>query len=221
MCGLDQDVALLDDVAAGDLDRADRRDRRGPRRPLIATFVFAGLRTDEALSLRWRDVDLADGRLRVRRSKTDAGVRTVDLLPVLRDELATYKARCGDAPTTEPVFSTRNGTAHNPSNVRNRWIAPAVARATARLSDEGLAELPEDLTPRTLRRTFASLLFARREEAPYVMAQMGHTDPKVTLGIYAQVMFRGEGERERLRQLVEGAVCGSLVAAEEPARGHR
>jgi len=34
-------------------------------------------------------------------------------------------------------------------------------------------------------------------------------------------MFRGEGERERLRQLVEGAVCGSLVAAEEPARGYR
>ncbi len=68
----------------------------------------------------------------------------------------------------------------------------------------GLAELPERPHPRTLRRTFASLLFARREEAAYVMAQIGHTDPKVTLGIYAGVAFRGEGERERMRQLVEG-----------------
>jgi hypothetical protein len=37
------------------------------------------------------------------------------------------------------------------------------------------------------------------------MRQVGHADPKVTLSIYAQVMFRGEGERERLKALVEGA----------------
>ena len=37
------------------------------------------------------------------------------------------------------------------------------------------------------------------------MRQVGHSDPKVTLSIYAQVMFRGEGERERLRALVEGS----------------
>jgi hypothetical protein len=30
------------------------------------------------------------------------------------------------------------------------------------------------------------------------MRQVGHADPKVTLSIYAQVRFRGEGERERL-----------------------
>jgi hypothetical protein len=37
-----------------------------------------------------------------------------------------------------------------------------------------------------------------------VMRQVGHSDPKVTLSIYAQVMHRGEGERERLRILVRG-----------------
>jgi hypothetical protein len=37
------------------------------------------------------------------------------------------------------------------------------------------------------------------------VGQVGHADPKVTLLIYAQVMFRGEGERERLEALVNGA----------------
>jgi integrase len=52
--------------------------------------------------------------------------------------------------------------------------------------------LPDGLTPHSLRRTFISLLLAIGEEVPYVMRQVGHADPKVTLSIYAQVMFRGE-----------------------------
>ena len=56
-----------------------------------------------------------------------------------------------------------------------------------------------------MRRTFISLLLAIGEDVPYVMGQVGHADPKVTLSIYAQVMFRGEGERERLEALVNGA----------------
>jgi hypothetical protein len=38
-----------------------------------------------------------------------------------------------------------------------------------------------------------------------LLPQVGHSDPKVTLSIYAQVMFRGEGEAERLKALVEGS----------------
>jgi hypothetical protein len=37
------------------------------------------------------------------------------------------------------------------------------------------------------------------------MRQVGHTDPKVTLSVYAQVMYRGEGERDRLKAVVEGS----------------
>jgi hypothetical protein len=54
-----------------------------------------------------------------------------------------------------------------------------------------------------------------------VMRQVGHTDPKVTLSVYAQVMFRGEGERERLRALVEGshwALLGTAVDSKGPNR---
>jgi hypothetical protein len=49
------------------------------------------------------------------------------------------------------------------------------------------------------------VLLAIGEEVPYVMQQVGHADPKVTLGVYAKVMFRGDGERDHLRALVHGA----------------
>jgi integrase len=57
------------------------------RRPLIAVLVFAGLRLGEFQALRWGDVDLLRGTIRVRQAKTDAGVRIVHMLPILRREL--------------------------------------------------------------------------------------------------------------------------------------
>lgn len=64
--------------------------------------------------------------------------------------------------------------------------------------------LPGGLTPHSLRRTFASLLFALGESPPYVMAQMGHTTTNLTLAIYARQMDRRDGEPARLKTLVQG-----------------
>jgi integrase len=87
----EQISALLD--AAGELDSAAKASRQIPRRAILSALTFAGLRIGELLDLRRRDVNLADGRITVRASKTDAGVRMIDLLPILHDELATLKAR--------------------------------------------------------------------------------------------------------------------------------
>ena len=84
-------------------------------------------------------------------------------------------------------------------------MALSLKRANERLAARGLVPLPEGLTPHSMRRTFISLLLAIGEDVPYLMGQVGHVDPKVTLSIYAQVMFRGEGERERLEALVTGS----------------
>jgi len=97
----------------------------------------------------------------------------------------------------------------NASNVRNRVLARSIERASETLVEHDRAPLPEGLTPHSLRRTYISLLLALGADVPYVMAQVGHADPKVTLAIYAQVMFRGEGERERLRALLEGDFLGT------------
>jgi integrase len=120
-------IAALRD-AAGELDRNARRDRRHVCRATLAS-LFAGLRIGELVKLRWRHVDLTGDRITVRESKTGAGVRQIDMLPIIRDELLALKAA---ARRTEPaalVFATVRGTRQNASNVRNRVLAPAMEPA--------------------------------------------------------------------------------------------
>jgi integrase len=194
-------AGLLD--AAGQIDKAARV-RHGQRRALLAMLAFAGLRLGEALALRWRDVDLARGTLTVRGGKTAAAARTVNLLPVLQDELSAYRAR-QVAPAETLVFATSTGHKQSRSNIRSRIMDPAVTLANERLAERQIDPLPAGLTPQSLRRTFASILFAVGESPPYVQAQLGHADPTVTLRFYARVMDRRDGEPERLKALVEGA----------------
>lgn len=197
----EQIIALLD--GAGRLDR-EAQLRPGQRRALLATLVFAGLRLGEALSLRWQDVDLAAGVIRIRRAKTPTGIRDVNLLPILREELRAYKARHADEPDSL-LFVTSTGHALDPTNVRRRILAPAIKDAEGKLRKKNLPPLPDGLTPHSLRRTFASLLFALGESPPYVTSQMGHTTPSLTLSIYAKEMHRRDGEPAKLRRLVEGS----------------
>lgn len=158
----------------------------------MATLTLAGLRISGALDLRWRDVDLAAGRLRVADAKTDAGVRQVDLLPALREELSIHKAQTRFGDPDDFVFPTERG-ARQDRNARRRVVIRSVERANENLTARGRNPLPEGITPHSLRRTFILLLLATGAEVPYVMRQVGHSDPKVTLSIYAQVMYRGEG----------------------------
>ena len=204
-----QIVALLD--AAGELDRAARSDHRHlARRAMFAALVFSGMRLGELLALRWRDVDLADGWLYVGRSKTDAGSgRRIKIRPALRDALLELKA--GAAAYTNPdalVFGTATGRPHSQSNVR-RMMRNAVGRAGARLREADEAPLPK-VSPHSLRRTFASVMFALGESIPDVMADGGWADSKTPLTVYAHAMRREPGENERLRALVEGAELGGL-----------
>jgi site-specific recombinase XerC len=200
----EQIVALLE--AAGELDAEARVDRRAtPRRTCLAAPTLAGLRIGEAVALRWRDVDLAAGRLRVTESKTDAGVRQVDLLPALREELSIHKATAQYAGPDDFVFPTARGQQQDIGNLRQRFLGRSLERANANLAERGSSPLPDGITPHSLRRTFISLLLATGREVPYVMRQVGHADPKVTLSIYAQVMYQGDGERERLKIVSEAS----------------
>jgi integrase len=210
-----QIVALLD--AAGELDRnAQEQGRHVERRAMIATLTFAGLRIGELCSLRWRDVDLAGGWLHTG-SKTDAGVRKVKIRGALRDELLTVRQKRPDAPQESYVFGTSSGGRLSADNFRSRVLRAAVKLAGERLEADGLPPLPGKLTPHSLRRTFASALYALGETPPTVMAEMGHTDPGLALKVYAQAMRRGEDETAALRQLIEGGVLANSGKRDEIA----
>jgi len=144
---------------------------------------------EQGWPLTWRDVELAAGRIQVLASKTEAGVRTVDLQPELRDELLAWKmATSGEG----YVFGTSSGKADNRNNVR-RLLLRAVKQA-----NENGAELPEGLSPHALRRSFASWLIGEGEDVAYVQEQLGHTDPTMTLGIYARAIRSKAADRTRV-----------------------
>jgi integrase len=193
--------ALLE--AAGQLD-AEPQSRIGDRLPLIATLIFAGLRVHELSALRWRDVDLATGCLRVGVSKTQAGLREIRLQPILRGILEAHWERSRGAAPEILVFPSRTGRRRDKDNIRGRILAPAIARANELLEGRGSVPLPDGLSPHKLRHTFASILVACGEDPSSVMYQLGHTDPAFTLRIYAHVMRRSTAERKRLQALVGG-----------------
>jgi len=198
-----QAQALLD--AAGELDRDAHRDRRHiERRAMIATLVFAGLRIGELCGLRWRDVDLDAGWLQVGEAKTDAGTRRIKLRGTLIAELTRVRALRTVTDADGFVFATSTGKRQSTDNLRSRVIGASVERANENLRARGHSPLPEGITPHSLRRTFASILYAIGEDPGVVMDEMGHTDPALALRVYRHAMRRGGDEKASLRLLVEG-----------------
>lgn len=199
----EQVAALL--AAAGALDADARYGDTGRRRPLLAVLALGGLRISEALDLRWRYVNLAARKVRIVAAKTDAGARTVDLSPTLQELLTEFRTPTRHPNPDDLVFGTAAGKRDNPSNVRNRFLADAVKIANVKLIEDG-HEAIAHVTPHGLRRTFASLLLASGADVPYAMAQLGHENPQMTLGIYAKVIQS---------KADHGAALDGLVGASE------
>ena len=211
----EQIEALLD--AAEEMDR-DLRYTLTERRAIVATFVLAGPRALEVGHMLWRDVDLANGRLYVRRSKTQAGLREIRMLPILRDFLADHKAKAYRSGPDDLVFPTATGGRRDKDNLRDRVLTPVFERANELLEERGRVPLPRGLTPHKLRHTFASVLIACGVDPISVMKQLGHTDPAFTLRTYAHMMSREPGERARLKALVNGERVAAVSFPIEPPR---
>lgn len=180
-------------------------DAVGPHRPLLATIVFTGLRIGELCALRWRDVHLASSRLQVQDSKTDAGVRVVDVSPDLLGELKAHKQTSRPGSDDELVFTTRNGTPRDRHNVRARVLLPALKRANKQRAKQGLPAIQDGITNHTLRRTYCSLLYEAGASPAYVQGQMGHESAALALEVYARMMKRDRDTGERMDALVRGA----------------
>jgi integrase len=205
-----QATALLDAAAAIDVRG---RFRRGHGRPLVMVLLLGGLRIEEALSLRWRDIDLAKGTLKVRKGKTAKSRRTVELLPPLREALAELKA-CRDPDSRDSiVFATSTGRRDSRSNVRRSVLTRAVEAANLVLEEREEELIPTGLTLHGLRHTFCSVMLALRVDAGYVADQAGHTDAGFTLSRYRQKIAQRELPDYRL--VFEGDTGGALNAQDQ------
>ena len=99
--------------------------------------IHTGMRQDELLALRWDDVDLESGVLRVRGTKTARSRRTVKLsraaLEALTDHLTRQLEEIDRAGgvwrENGLVFATRIGTPLNRRNLTQRSSRPLLEKA--------------------------------------------------------------------------------------------
>jgi integrase len=192
-------------------------------RPMLATMAGAGLRIQETLDLRWRDVSLDRGTLSVGKSKTDAGVRSVDLTPALRDELREWQQRSRFVEAHDLVFPTNKGKADTRHNARRRLLLPAIEKANVELVKAGIDEV-DSIGFHGLRRTFASLWFAVGDDPVYTAEQIGHESAEFTMRVYAAAVKRRSrltpAELESFDRACEWARMGTIsqfTPAEAPA----
>ena len=206
------------------MDRTGRSRTQRPaiqttgRRAALAVLLLGGGRVSATGAMRWRDVDLANGRFEVGHDKTDAGMREVDMLPLLREILTEHEAASDRTSPDDPVFATSAGRPRSQTNLRKDVDEAAVSQANRLVAERGLQPLPLGITPHKLRHTSASILVAIGKDPTYLMQQLGHTDPAFTLRVYAHVMHRGDDERQGRRALVKGRVmAGNRQGATDPA----
>lgn len=166
---------------------------------LFSVGVALGLRKGELLALRWEDVDLEGGSLRVHRTvqrlgegvglvsgspKTQRSRRTVPLPKVCVAALREHRSRqdaerdkAGDAwVDLGLVFSTVKGTVIEPRNL-NRLFDQRIEAAGVRR-----------IRFHDLRHTCATLLLAQGVPARVVMEMLGHTQLGITTDLYGHVM---------------------------------
>jgi integrase len=162
-------------------------------RGLWAAALYGGLRRGELQALRWDDVDLARGVIRVERAwdvregeiepKSRAGRRTVPIAAVLRDHLVEHKQRRGNGAL---VFGRPNGKAFDGSTIDARAKA---AWRRARI---------EPITLHEARHTFASLMIAAGVNAKALATYMGHASVTITYDRYGHLMPGNEDEAAAL-----------------------
>ena len=176
---VDELHALMD--AAGELEREARADFKGlGRRAMVATLGLAGLRISELVDLKVAQVDLTRGRFKLADSKTEAGVREVEITLYLRDELLEYvmdrRARGLPHGPSDHFFGTNTGKRRDPDRFRDRILARAVDRASSTRTAAGMPPLPE-ITPHSLRRTWATFAAMIGRDPKWIAAQIGHVSP--------------------------------------------
>src|SRR5829696_5841779 len=165
---------------------------------LYVLAVHTGMREGELLGLKWEDVNLESGVLRLRHGlvreggkvklgdpKTPKSRRSVRLTHTAAYALRSHLERqLGEMEEMgslyQPgglVFGTESGTLMNPSNLRQRSFKPLLKRAG----------LP-DICFHDLRHTCATLLLSQGTHPKLVQELLGHATIAMTLDTYSHFL---------------------------------
>ncbi|HEX2095178.1 MAG TPA: tyrosine-type recombinase/integrase [Longimicrobiaceae bacterium] len=155
----------------------------------------------EGMRVRWTDVDLERGFLRIpsnKRHRTKSGKgRSVPLTPrleaALREHFATYRLASYDGRRPEYVFHYTRTARRAKAGERIRSFRSGMTKAIA------AAELPEGFRVHDLRHRRVTTWLTEGKNPVHVKETMGHSDLRTTMG-YTHLL------PDHLRALVEGSV---------------
>jgi integrase len=200
--------------------------RRNPLYLLASLALATGMRRNELLALRWRDVDLDAGRLRVelaleetgvhgirtKAPKTKNGRRTIALPTHIVMELRHHWREqqeqrlalgMGKAPADSPILATIEGKPQSPNTITKAW-----PRAMAAIG------MPE-ITLHSLRHTHASMLIASGMDVLTISRRLGHGSPTITLRVYGHLIH---GTDDRAAQIMDAAFGNGSSSVAERAQ---
>jgi integrase/recombinase XerC len=164
---VDEAATLVESGGEGALGLRDRA--------MLELFYSSGLRLSELVGLRWLDLDLDAGEVRV----LGKGGKT-RIVPVGRHAVAALRALGeaeGRAPDT-PVFRGRGGAPISPRTVQARLKQLALTQGFAKR-----------VHPHLLRHTFASHMLESSGDLRAVQELLGHADIATTQ-IYTHLDFQ-------------------------------
>jgi len=177
-------------------------------RALWATALYAGLRRGELQALRWEDVDLERGLIRVERGwdrvegpvepKSRAGKRRVPLSISVRRYLLAHRLLQGRG---------GKGLVLGASAERAFDSSTVVDRARGAWRKTGL----ESISLHECRHTYASFMIAAGVNAKALSSYMGHSSITVTVDRYGHLMPGNEREAAGMLDAYLDRALGSAV----------
>jgi integrase len=212
-----------EDIPAPAEVRAIVNTLQGRWRPIILAALFTGLRASELRGLRWDNVDLEKGELHVRQRadryktfaapKSEAGERTVPLMPVVLTDLRKWKLACPKGQLSL-VFPTGAGQVEHLSNIVSRgWVPAQIAAGVCTIEKDADGKVVVDAKGQPVRKAkypglhatrhfFASWCINRRADGglelpgKVVQERLGHSTIAMTMDTYGHLFPRGDDREE-------------------------
>jgi len=193
------------------------------RKAMLCTLGRSGVRNGELSGIRIGHLRLHDpegARFNIPDSKTETGIRVVEVSPYLAEVLIMHidRLRRAGNDTGPEAFLFQNERGRRMSRKRVGTIVhEAAVLASEKMRKRGMPPLPH-ITPHSLRRTYISIaLLANNYDIKWVMDQVGHADSKMTMDVYNQLQQRAKREHgasfDRLIRQAREHLYGSTADA--------